>query len=86
VRSGSSAEKALRVRAADLAAEVKALRERLAKTGSSEEIHKLRAELDDQRAENEFLTQELSRNAEKIQELQDSLEGQPLELETITDE
>jgi ParB family chromosome partitioning protein len=87
-RGGGSAEQALRVRAADLAAELKVLRERMAtQAGASEEVQKLRSELEDQRAENEFLTQELSRNAEKIQELQDELAAaEPLELETITDE
>ena len=77
----SASEQALRVRLPDLTAELQAMRKRFQQVQQGQpnaEAQKaadvLREELEAQRAENEFLSAELERTSEKLQELQDRAE------------
>jgi CheY-like chemotaxis protein len=77
----SASEQALRVRLSDLTAELQAMRKRFQQVqqgqpnaAAQKAADALREELEAQRAENEFLSAELERTSEKLQELQDRAE------------
>jgi ParB family chromosome partitioning protein len=74
-------EQALRVRVSDLTLELQAMRKRFqqlqqgqSSADSNKVVAGLREELEAQRAENEFLSAELERTSEKLQEMQDRTE------------
>ncbi len=88
----SAGEQALRVRVSDLTLELQAMRGRIQQlqkgqgsAAGQQELETLKEELEAQRAENEFLSAELERTSERLQELQGGLSSGEEDLTVIKD-